>query len=199
MNREARLKALLELVELYRTTRCDQLLSAARAEARALLQRARREARERVRQALAAERSRADEKIALAEARLRTRRRLHEQRKLARLLEQGWALLMEELARRWADPDSRQIWVNALVRHALEILPRDAWRIVHPPDWPPEEQQQLASNLKDRPQFHADGSIRAGLRISCGHNVVDGTITGLVSDRQAIESRLLELLQGEAV
>jgi hypothetical protein len=152
-----------------------------------------------MRQALAAERIRADKKLALAEARLRTRRRLHEQRRLARLLEQGWALLAEELARRWTDPASRRIWVNALAHHALEILPQDVWRIAHPPDWPPEEQQQLASGLKDRPQFHADASIRAGLRISCGHNVIDGTIAGLVSDRQAIESRLLELLQGEAV
>lgn len=198
MNREARLKALLELVESYRATQCEKLLSAARAEARAMLRRAHREARERVRQALAAERSRANEKIALAQARLQTRRRLHEQRRLARLLKQGWTLLMEELARRWANPASRQIWVNALARRALEILPQDAWRIAHPPDWPSGEQERLASRLKDHPQFHPDESIRAGLRISCGHNVIDGTLTGLTSDHQAIESRLLQLLQEEA-
>jgi hypothetical protein len=197
MNQEERLKALLDLIESYRTTRCDKLLSTARAEARAVLREARREARERVRQILAAERSRANGQIALAEARLRTRRRLYEQRRLTGLLEQGWAQLVEELERRWKNPASRRIWVGALADCALRILPQGPWQIAHPPGWPPEEREELASRLKERLQFHTDESIRAGLCISCGHNVVDGTLSGLISDRQAVESRLLQILQGK--
>jgi hypothetical protein len=41
-----------------------------------------------------------------------------------------------------------------------------------------------------------DTSIRAGVRIRAGHNLMDATLEGLLADREAIEGRLLHYLEG---
>lgn len=196
MSQGDHVKALLDLVASYRKTRCGEIQSAAGAQAQELLRHSRRAARARVHEAFAIERSRAAEEVALAEARLRTRSRLHAQRNRAALLREGWQLLIQELTRRWDDAGSRQSWVDAIIIRAREVLPGGAWRIAHAPGWPAGEQKRVAAQLDPPPAFSAGESVSAGLRVACGNNVVDGTISGLTAERDVVGARLLHHLEG---
>lgn len=197
---EQRTRALLDLVAAHRAARCEELLSAAREEARSICNDAYREARARLHEALAQERSRAARAIALAQAQLSTRVRQHRQREASALLREGENRLPEALVRRWQDPRARARWAESLLAHAAALLAEGPWEVRHPPDWPGAERQRaagsLAPGLRGAVRFTPDPSIRAGLRVHAGHNVVDGSAAGLLlADRGAIGARLLAHLE----
>ena len=199
MNLEQSTRALLDLVEAHRAARCEELLSAARAEGRVIRNVAYQEARTRLREALAQERVRAAREIALAQAQFNTRVRQHRQREATVLLREGVNRLPVELARRWRDPLARARWAEAILVHAAALLAEGPWEVRHPPDWPVAEReraaQALAPSLRGAVRFTPDPAIRAGLRVHAGHNVVDGSAAGLLVDRAAIEARLLVHLE----
>ena len=88
------------------------------------------------------------------------------------------------------------------VRAALGSLPAGAWTLRHPPGWPPAEQQavreELGRELGAEPQCRGDAGIEAGLIIDSGGACLDGSLQGLLADRQRLEARLLALLAGES-
>lgn len=199
MNLEQRTRALLDLVEAHRTARCEELRSAAREKARAIRNEAYREARARLHEALAQERERAVRAIALARAQRDTRVRQHRQRETGVLLRQGEDRLPDELARRWRDPAARARWAESVLVHAAALLAAGPWEVRHPPDWPAVEGERaaraLAPELRGAIRFTPDPAIRGGLRVHAGHNVVDGSVAGLLSERGAIAARLLVHLE----
>ncbi len=199
MTLDRRTQALLDLVETDRRTRSDALIAEARARASALVAQSHADARARMRGAWVEERQRAHDRVAAALANLQTRRRLHEQHHSAALLDLGWQRLPDALRERWRDARCRSLWTDAVVADAKRLLPGGNWRIVHAPDWPEAERQALAARLaRDgdvQPEFVADAGIGAGLRIVAGGNVVDGTLTGIVADRDDIGARLLRQLE----
>jgi hypothetical protein len=152
-----------------------------------------------VRGAFAEERARAAAGVAAARARLATRRRLYEQQRASALLAAGLARLPGVLRDAWRDDALRAEWVDAVVASALSALPRTAWRIAHPQAWPAAERDAVAARLAQAlappPSFAEDAAIDAGMRISAGGNVIDGTLAGIVADRGAIGARLLGLLE----
>ncbi len=99
----------------------------------------------------------------------------------------------------WRDEALRAAGVDAVVASALAALPRTAWRIAHPQAWPAAERDAVAARLAQAhappPSFAEDVAIDAGMRISAGGNVIDGTLAGIVADRGAIGARLLGLLE----
>lgn len=195
MTLEQRTRALLDLVETHRAARCEELLSAARAKAQVIRNEAYREARTRLREALAQERERAAREIALAQAQFNTRVRQYRQREANVLLREGGNRLPDELARRWRDPPARARWAESILAHAAALLTQGQWEVRHPPDWLAAERersaQALAPRLRGAVRFTPDPAIGAGLRVQAGHNVVDGSLAGLLVDRAAIEARLL--------
>jgi len=199
MTLERRTQALLALVEDDRSAQREAILAEARGRASALLAQAHADARARMQEAFAEERRQAHESVAAAQARLATRRRLHEQHRTAALLALGWQRLPDALDRRWQDSELRGIWIDAILAAACRVLPHVQWRIVHGPDWPAVEQQALSArvtpDLDAAPMFIADAGIRAGLRVSAGGNVVDGTLAGLVNDRTEVGAQLLRRLE----
>jgi len=199
MTLERRTEALLALVEGDRSAQREAILAEARGRASALLAQAHADARARMREAFAEERRRARESVAAAQAKLATRRRLHEQHRTAALLALGWQRLPDALRERWQDSELRGIWVDAILAVARRVLPLVQWRIAHGPDWPADEQQatsaRVTPDLDAAPAFVADAGFRAGLRISAGGNVVDGTLAGLVNDRIAVGAQLLRHLE----
>ncbi|HSQ82167.1 MAG TPA: hypothetical protein VLU54_13720 [Casimicrobiaceae bacterium] len=199
MTLERRTQALLDLVENDRRTRSDALLADARARASALVAMAHADARARLREAWARERQRAQDRVAAAIANLQTRRRLHEQKHSAALLALAWQGLPDALRERWRVADSRIRWTDAVLAHAMRLLPRGQWRIVHAPDWPEGERQAVAARLAQDPgvraEFAADTDVEAGMRIVAGGNVVDGTLAGVIADRDDIGARLLRQLE----
>ena len=49
-----------------------------------------------------------------------------------------------------------------------------------------------------RAVFEEDASLQVGLKVVASGNVVDGTLGGLLADRDAIGAQLLHLLEGES-
>jgi hypothetical protein len=199
MTLEARVVALLELVEEDRRGRCEAIAAAARQRIDALLAEAHATARAQVREAFAAERTHAAERIAAARAALATRRRLYEQQRAAALLAVGMERLPEALRARWRDDAARAAWVDAVVGVASAALPREDWRIVHPVGWADAERDALATRLARElgtaPAFAGDRAIVAGMRICARGNAIDGTLAGLVADRTMLGARLLGLIE----
>ena len=199
MTLERRAEALLALVEGDQCEKCGAVLEEANQRARALLAQAHADARAQVRAAFAEERARAAAAVAAARARLATRRRLYEQQRASALLAAGLARLPGVLRDAWRDEALRAEWVDAVVASALAALPRTAWRIAHPQAWPATERDAVAARLVQvlapPPSFAEDAAIDAGMRISAGGNVIDGTLAGIVADRGAIGARLLGLLE----
>jgi len=196
---EQQAHALLDLVEADRASKCAKILDEANSRASAVRAQARSEARARVRQAFAEQRLLQRERIAAAQARLATHRRLHEQKRSAELLRLAREQLPGELLALWRQPATRAAWVEHVLALARSRMPPGVWRIVHAPDWPVAEQQTLAQALVAgsgaRPQFDADASIAAGLKVVVDGNVIDGTLTGLLADRAESEARLLRHLE----
>jgi hypothetical protein len=195
MTIERRMQALLAIVEDDRRSQVDAILGEARASAAALLGDAHREARERIRFAFADERRQRDERVHSATADLQTRRRLADQQRSTTLLALAWRQLPEALLARWHAPDTRRAWIATVVARAEASLPPGRWRVDHQPDWPAAEREALARDLAKAcptpPEFRADPSIRAGLRIASGGTGVDCTLDGLLRDRAENGARLL--------
>jgi hypothetical protein len=139
--------------------------------------------------------------VAAARANLQTCRRLALQRRSAALLAEGWRKLPDELLRRWRGPAARRAWVASVVASARDVLPHTGWRITHAPDWPQAERDELARELTEAlgaaPEFVVDAAAGAGLRIAALGNVVDSTLSGLMTDRAEIGAQLLHLLESE--
>lgn len=194
------MRALLDLVEADRARQCAQILGDQNARVVTLLSQAHADARARMRHAFDEQRLRQREQVAAAEARLATQRRLHEQQRTAALLRLAWERLPRELLALWQQPASRAAWVAHVLASARSRMPGGPWHLVHAPDWPAAEQQELAAQLLGAtgaaPLFEADASIAAGLKVVADGNAIDGTLAGLLADRPAIEARLLRQLEG---
>jgi hypothetical protein len=191
--------ALLAVVDASRRKQIDAILGKADERARAVLKEAHERARRAVRTALLEARVRTEERVLTLQARVATARRLNEQQRAARILAAEWSSLPETMAQRWRNPASRRRWAEHAARSALDRLPLEQWRIAHPVDWPEPERTALAvfpaAGPGAPPVFFADASIKAGLRINAGHNVVDATLDGLLADRDAIGALLLNLTE----
>lgn len=198
MTLQSRTQALLDLVEADRVRRCTAILDEARARAAATVTAAHAEARERVRMAFEEERHRLASALAAAEARLATHRRLREQRLAAAFLKAGLQSLPDALRERWQRRDERAKWIGRAVAEARRALPSGDWNIAHAPPLPDDERAALTASLAQGstvPHFAVDESLRAGLAISAGGNVVDGTLAGLVADRAEVGAKLLKHLE----
>lgn len=200
MKAEEQMAALLRVIDEYRVARCREALAQAQTEADRTVARGRAAAARRLRAALAAERAQRDVAVDAALARLGTARRLHRQRRYLAALAVAWARLEAELAARWQSRGGRERWVTRQLAAARVALPALEWLIEHPPQWHAEERERALRQLAEAgiaaPRFAAQDDIHAGLRIRCGHNLLDATPVGLLADRAAIEGRLLDHLQG---
>lgn len=194
-----RTRALVDSVEQYRAERCAALLDPARAEARTIVRGALADARRRVTTAIDEERRRLRRDVGAVEATLATERRLVAQQRAVRQLGRAWTALRAALAARWADPSSRRAWVAAHLARGIDCLAHDAeWRIRHHESWNEGERKAATADLQARGirvVFEPDASIAAGFVVTCGHNVLDASLDGLLADRASIEGRLLQALE----
>ncbi len=196
---EQRTAALLDLVEQFRARRRAELIDPAQEQARSLLRSARAEGRQRVHTTIAEARQRLASEVGAAQARLATDRRLAEQRRAVRVLQEGWSALREALRARWHDANARGLWLDAHLSRALRVLPKDRWQVEFAAGWARAERESFAERVAAEgvagASWQARDDIDGGVRIRAGNNVVDATIDGLLADRAALEGRLLDLLQ----
>lgn len=201
MSLEGREHGLLRLVAEQRDATCRRLVAEAEDAARELLRQTHRKERAHLHRRVLEERARIQARIQAVEAERVTRERRQQARSSAGILEQAWPLLQAGLQRRWGDAEGRRHWVGRCVQQALGALPAGAWTVRHAPGWPAVEQQavreELTRTLGVEPQLRSDASIEAGLIIDSGGACLDGSLRGLLADRQRLEARLLALLAGE--
>ena len=160
--------ALLVLVEQDRRTRCEAIERESIRQSREALAAARSAARLRVGDVLRAERRRLRQRTGAAEAELATAKRRHETRHVAAMLALGLQRLAGALVARWRDPAGRDEWSA----HVLE---------------------GARASFGDTP-FEVEHSPTAGLKVRAGGNVIDGTLEGLLGDRDAVGAALLARL-----
>ena len=154
------------------------------------------EALARVREALAAARERRDAALAAAEARRQTRLRLARQGRASAALAAAWAALPDELERRWRDPAARAAWLAHVVARAARELPADApWTLRHAPGATTGELAGATAAAPVAVDCVADPSLRAGLRIARGGNVLDASLDGLLADRDAVAAAVLRAME----
>lgn len=197
-----RTAALIDVVDRYEAEHCAALVNPARAESHALLRSALSEARRRVATAIAEERARFRSEVGAAEAALATERRLVAQHRAVQLLEQAWRELHTLIVRQWQDLAIRARWTDHHLQRALELLGTDGarWRIRFEPAWTAAEREAPRKLLEARRitvEFASAPDLTAGFVVECGHNVLDASLAGLLADRDAIEGRLLQLMQSE--
>ncbi|MBF0212341.1 MAG: hypothetical protein HQM00_02115 [Magnetococcales bacterium] len=195
------LNEMLDLIERKRVAERETLLAQARDEARTLVAGAHRKARERVREVVIRERRLLEQAKQSLLAQEETEQRHHAMRVVQRRLDQARTLLDQALLERWRQPDSRRIWIDALLERALVFLPVGAWEIHHPESLDPEEwrtveRRVLAAGLPP-PIPEPDAGLRAGLRLGCRGAWLDGSAAGLVANRLAIDAGLLALMHAE--
>lgn len=198
MSVEQRAAALIALVSQDCATKRGALFAEAQAAKAKLLRDANARARVRIRDAFQVERAAAEQRMAAARARLNTRRRIALQQRERALLEAAWTALPDVLHARWQDRAERDAWIDQVVGTALAVLPIGAWTIAHPQHWPSDEAQQLRARLQPKgitPTFVVDAGIGAGLRITAGANIVDGTLAGLLAEREDLGARILYALE----
>jgi hypothetical protein len=214
MNLEQRTLALLAVVADYRQQRCAELLDPARRQVQEQVAAALREARRRVRTAIAEERKHSAAALAAAEAQLATERRLAQQRRATTRLADGWTALRAALQAHWTTAATRRAWIDTHLARAHAVLhavgepagraapdasAASAWLLTGPADWPADERDAVAAQLRAQGapavQVATDPQLSAGFRVQAGHNVLDATLDGLLADRAAVQGRLLQLIE----
>jgi hypothetical protein len=196
-------RALLELVEADRVERCTAIGREADDAAQALLRDARKSARGRVGEAMKVERRRLHERLAALDAALATETRLHEQRRLRALLDEAWGRLPAAIEARWRDSGGRRQWTRQILDGARSELERGDCSLRYAPGWPDDERDAAIAELAAAGfpvvTCTQDSAMRAGLQVRSRGNVLDGTLAGLLADRNAIGARTLdELSRSEA-
>ncbi|WP_303901508.1 hypothetical protein [Thiohalomonas denitrificans] len=192
---DAQLHSLLELIEQHRDERCRAISEQAEERRRELLTEAHRQARQQMHRAIQSERRRARSELTAARARLQTRTRQQQYRIALGLLHEGWDGLQEIVRERWSTAESRRLWIRALVAEAMVVLPQSKWRIEHPVGWDRSEMEQETARItgycESPPEWVARDDIDAGLRFSTDGACLDGSAAGLLTERTALEARLL--------
>ncbi len=201
MSLEQNEQRLLELVLQHRDEECRKLQQRSEEEGRELLRAAYRSARTRLHENAESGRNRARTQIGAARAELETQRRQRAQQLGSVALAAAWERLPQRLAQRWADPATRAAWIGKALEQAFAGLPGGLWQIRHPSGLAESERDALRKavqrQLSQAPELIADAQVEAGLILECTGVVLDASSSGLLVDRDAIEARLLALLNLE--
>ncbi|MFZ0469010.1 MAG: hypothetical protein WAL92_08830, partial [Thiogranum sp.] len=175
----ARVQQLLAVVEQARDKRCAELMDRAQTEARQLLKHAWQKARVRLHHEVLQSREQFRRHLVLDQAGKEARLRQARQRADRELLEQSWQPLRDALIRRWQVSAGRRAWVDAVIDQALGRLVGKDWQIEHPSDWPEQERQVVEERLRGllgaEPEWVAEPSLPAGIRVRAGDTLVDGS------------------------
>jgi len=198
-------RLLAEEVQRQVEAECEEVLKSAGKGAKEIVAAAFSSARARGHEAILAMRQEGRRRLILAEAKRQTRMRTQNECQAAEALQIAIPLLQEAVLKRWRDPESRNLWLEALAREACARLLPGRWTVEHPLELTDQDKDRFVASLKcaegGQVEFKADAQVRAGVRIRTGGALLDGTSDGLLSDRPAVEAMLLaELchrLQGE--
>lgn len=173
-------------------------IDAARREAAEIVGTARRAARARLAKAVRAMRAERQARLRKASAQLSAAERKFRQDVQMRVLGEAVAELTRALEKRWQDAKGRRQWCLSLVEKAADKLEPGRWTVEHAPGWDGDGDSELVEALTracgNRPAVRVEPEIATGLRIRAANACLDGTIDGLLVQRDWIEATLLALL-----
>jgi len=189
---DAQLQRLLEIVSDFRQQQCDELLRQAQLQSRQMVRHTYHNARARLRNHILEDRQQLAESVSATRARRHTFSMQQKHQANRKFLNDSWELLKQRLTQRWQQPQNRQLWIQGVVEVALQYLSSTAWQIDHGKQWSASDKKQLIEAVSDKSlTFKELESIDAGILIKSGGATVDGTLDGLLSDRERIESEFL--------
>lgn len=175
--------------------RCREIVTAAERAARQAIRGSRNKLHERQLQAVREERRRRAQELKTACSRIETRKRRRAFEQHEKVLQALWPLLVTALEERWSNNEQRLAWCKLIVSEAAATLSGKDWLVEHPPDWTAKDRDTLVQSLQPfgiaAPQFAASEDITSGLRIRTGSACLDGTSTGLLTERLDVEGLLL--------
>lgn len=187
--------ALLARMHEARDSGCRALREAAAGQAQQVVAEARHRARQRVKDAVLEKRRRVQEHCRRVHVEIETRRRERLFAELGRRLTEGLGALPAVLGARWARPDGRGAWCRSVLDGAARVLKPGQWTLLVAPGLDEAEAAALVATaaalsgqevgLEERADFAAGlAVVREGARY-------DGTLAGLLADRNAVQSALL--------
>lgn len=191
--------ALKRLVEESAAAQCESIAAQTDEEYHNIVKRAHQEARRRVHNAVEHERHEEQHRVERLRAELDNHDRQHLLETTRHTLARGWLELEEMLVALWQARECRTEWVRNLIATGTEKLPGVQWRIEHP-EFLPEDiaaqwNEQIQRHTGAMPEWVANPGIAAGLRIVADGVHLDGTLSGLMADRPALEAWLLDHIE----
>jgi hypothetical protein len=192
---DTQMNHLLGVVDEYREKQCNKLLEEANAQAQAIIRKAYQESRQRLHREIQQGRENGRQAIASAEAQMLTRQRHLRQANDKVMLDRAWGKLQQHLLQVWQTDSLRSTWLDNILQAARTTLNTGTWHIEHPADMSDKELDQLSAAIQqytgNEPAQEKDNTLSAGVRLCCDGACVDGTLAGMMSYRDFIESMLL--------
>jgi vacuolar-type H+-ATPase subunit E/Vma4 len=192
---EAQVDHLLKVVEKYQKEHCEIILERAGGQAKKIIEGAYSNVHERTRRSVEEVRSQSLQALKMAEASLQTQIRLARHKLDEAFLEQAWLKLRDALFLRWNDKRMRNQWINEIIRQANVSLVSREWTLECPDTLTDEECNTLKGQLDslnlDAVNMKTGEGINAGLRICAGGACIDGSVDGLLRQRERIEEMFL--------
>jgi hypothetical protein len=187
--------ALLARMHEARDTGCRTQREAAAEQARQVVAEARHRARQRVKDAANEKRRRVREHCRRVRVEIETRRRERLFADLGQRLAEGLGALPGVLGARWARAAERRAWCRHVLDGAAQVLKPGQWTLLVAPGPGAAEIAALvaaAAGLSGQEvgvEERAD--LVAGLAVVREGARYDGTVAGLLADRNAVQSALL--------
>jgi len=187
--------SLLARMHAARDENCRRLRESAMAQAHEVVAEARRRARQRVKEAVVEKRRQVEEHCRRARVEMETRGRAERFAELGRRLEEGLSALPAVLSGQWADDEARREWCRHVLEGAAATLRPGRWILTLAPGLGSADREALAeaaSRAAGEPvEIREDAALEAGLLVAHDGAHYDGTISGLMADRNRVQAALL--------
>jgi len=192
---DAQITHLLGVVGRYEKEKCQAILEQATVQADKIVKEAYNVSHRRTARSLEEIRTQSFQDLKMAEASLQTNARLARHKLDEAFLEQAWEKLREALCRRWKDPEFKKNWIEEIVRQASSALISRNWTVDYSASLSAEKVNKLRACFESQAveaiTFNPQGDIDAGIRICADGACIDGTIEGLLTQKERIEEIFL--------
>jgi len=200
---DAQTTHLLDVVSRYEKEQCQSILEQATEQAQKIVKEAYQNAHQRTTRSFEQMRSQSFQDLKMAEASLQTEARLARHKLDEAFLEKAWEQLRESLCNRWKEPGFKENWIAELIRHGSSALISKDWTVDYSSSFTDDDVSWLKSSFDlidlESISFKPQPDIDAGIRICAGGACIDGTIEGVLTQRDRIEEIFLASIYSKLV
>ncbi len=187
--------SLLARLHEARDAGCREMREAAEEQAQQLVREARHRARTRIKDAVREKRRRVAEHCRRVRVELETRHRDARFAALGERLAAGLAALPAALEARWQDEAVRRAWCRHVLAGAAQVLREGDWALAVAPGLGDAERRELTAAATDlagsQVTVEDQPGLTAGLVVTHDGARYDGSVAGLLADRNGVQAALL--------